>query len=429
MIYDILTELELESEEGASAGSSVESVRKNISLKLKGKTKARRSDPKPKPVQHPPPALEPVGGQSDQLMSPTGHGSEGEPDSPFEQKTRWNHKVNLIGEKVVDPLIHCCDKCDLPILIYGRMIPCKHVFCFDCAKKTDKNCARCDDPVQRIEQSALGSVFVCTFGGTKHGVSGCRRTYLSQRDLQAHVNHRHLREGQQPSPHQAPPVQEYRPQAETMHVPQAPQHVVYHQQPPPEDMHRHHSGAHQPQPHPQGPPPQAHLPPQQHLPHGRPPPVSSPLEYKPHHNTSRTNLITVQIQDEGRDKSRGHYEHSTTNFPPQGHTPSNYPPPGHQPQPYYAPPHHGPPPSTGPPQRTPMSQPPQMSQPPPMYTTSHPGMAGGPPPRHGPPPQRYPSPHPQYEEGPMTPPWNPPPHSRGPPPPRAGGPPHQPYYQ
>lgn len=31
-------------------------------------------------------------------------------------------KVNLIGEKVVDPLIHCCDKCKLPILIYGRMV-------------------------------------------------------------------------------------------------------------------------------------------------------------------------------------------------------------------------------------------------------------------------------------------------------------------
>lgn len=90
----------------------------------------------------------------------------------------------MIGEKVVDPLIHCCEKCSLPILIYGRMvgmpsliewpfvrkwslclnylsalwfffyldqnfnkilffqIPCKHVFCFNCAKKTDKNCPR-----------------------------------------------------------------------------------------------------------------------------------------------------------------------------------------------------------------------------------------------------------------------------------------------
>ena len=58
------------------------------------------------------------------------------------QKLKWDHKVNLIGEKVLDPLIHCCETCSLPILIYGRMIPCKHVFCFDCAKKAGKRCTR-----------------------------------------------------------------------------------------------------------------------------------------------------------------------------------------------------------------------------------------------------------------------------------------------
>ena len=50
---------------------------------------------------------------------------------------------------------------------------------------------RCEDPVQRIEQCALGSVYICNNGGSKYGVNGCRRTYLSQRDLQAHVAHRH----------------------------------------------------------------------------------------------------------------------------------------------------------------------------------------------------------------------------------------------
>ena len=52
---------------------------------------------------------------------------------------------------------------------------------------------RCNDPVQRVEQAALGTVFICTHGGTKHGVSGCRRTYLSNRDLQAHIQYRHMR--------------------------------------------------------------------------------------------------------------------------------------------------------------------------------------------------------------------------------------------
>ncbi|PIO34966.1 hypothetical protein AB205_0144260 [Aquarana catesbeiana] len=55
----------------------------------------------------------------------------------------WDFKLNLIGEKDDTP-VHFCDKCGLPIKIYGRMIPCKHVFCYDCAllheKKADKLC-------------------------------------------------------------------------------------------------------------------------------------------------------------------------------------------------------------------------------------------------------------------------------------------------
>lgn len=45
----------------------------------------------------------------------------------------WPNKVNLIGEKVYKPKIHFCEYCNKPILIYGRLIPCKHVFCFTCA--------------------------------------------------------------------------------------------------------------------------------------------------------------------------------------------------------------------------------------------------------------------------------------------------------
>ena len=56
--------------------------------------------------------------------------------------------------------------------------------------------ARCDDPVQRIEQSALGTVFICTYGAPKHTFAGCRRTYLSQRDLDSHIHHRHLKKSE-----------------------------------------------------------------------------------------------------------------------------------------------------------------------------------------------------------------------------------------
>ncbi|KPP59758.1 hypothetical protein Z043_122289, partial [Scleropages formosus] len=104
----------------------------------------------------------------------------------------WDYKMNLIGEKDDTP-VHFCDKCGLPIKIYGRMIPCKHVFCYECAvlheKKCDKMCPGCTDPVQRIEQCLRGSLFMCSV------VPGCKRTYLSQRDLQAHINHRHMRSG------------------------------------------------------------------------------------------------------------------------------------------------------------------------------------------------------------------------------------------
>jgi len=66
---------------------------------------------------------------------------------------------------------------------------------------------RCSQTVVRIEQAALGTVFVCTFGGTKHGVSGCHRTYLSQRDLQAHIAHRHFGAGREPTAQRVAPAE------------------------------------------------------------------------------------------------------------------------------------------------------------------------------------------------------------------------------
>ena len=38
-------------------------------------------------------------------------------------------------------------------------------------------------------------MFVCSFGGSRYGISGCRRSYLSQRDLHAHIKRRHQAEG------------------------------------------------------------------------------------------------------------------------------------------------------------------------------------------------------------------------------------------
>ncbi|XP_033746046.1 E3 ubiquitin-protein ligase Hakai-like [Pecten maximus] len=196
-------ELELESESDTNTSAiGTRSVKKNISIKLKQPAKATRGRPrkgskvtrsasKKEEVLEKPETCDQVG--NDAVIEPPIFKQPAREPVHQNQPLQWNHKVNLIGEKVVDPLVHCCEKCLLPILIYGRMIPCKHVFCFDCAKQTEKTCPRCEDPVQRIEQSALGTVFICTYESTKHGRAGCRRTYLSQRDLQAHVLHRHIR--------------------------------------------------------------------------------------------------------------------------------------------------------------------------------------------------------------------------------------------
>ena len=87
-------------------------------------------------------------------------------------------------------MIHNCDQCDAPILIYGRMIPCKHVFCYKCAlaafnqtstqdssadtrttnasvQGTTKRCPRCKDKVVRVEQAGLGSIYMCQHGGSR----------------------------------------------------------------------------------------------------------------------------------------------------------------------------------------------------------------------------------------------------------------------
>ena len=42
-------------------------------------------------------------------------------------------KVNTLSEKIVDQAMDYCMICYLPILIYGRLIPCKHVMCIQCA--------------------------------------------------------------------------------------------------------------------------------------------------------------------------------------------------------------------------------------------------------------------------------------------------------
>ncbi|KAM7538232.1 hypothetical protein Aperf_G00000074487 [Anoplocephala perfoliata] len=98
---------------------------------------------------------------------------------------RWTNNVWMIGEKVKNLTFHICDICDKPIVVYGRLKPCNHVFCLTCALMLQGKCSWCETPYTSCDRHLLGNIYQCTDDPK------CRRTYLSQRDLQAHINHRH----------------------------------------------------------------------------------------------------------------------------------------------------------------------------------------------------------------------------------------------
>ncbi|XP_017330537.1 E3 ubiquitin-protein ligase Hakai isoform X2 [Ictalurus punctatus] len=386
----------------------------------------------------------------------------------------WDFKLNLVGEKDDTP-VHFCDKCGLPIKIYGRMIPCKHVFCYDCAvlyeKKSDKTCPGCTEPVQRIEQCQRGSLYMCSI------VQGCKRTYLSQRDLQAHINHRHMRVCKPGAS-----------RAETTHPTPALTPTLTSDPP---DRFRLPPPPHLPKSHTLIPPPL-----QGHDPYGQPPPVSpSPSDLGPSSRalppetfriatvTTRkhSNLITVPIQDDSGSSIPSPREP----LPP---TPPGLPPHHHPGQAVVSHPHHimpppqqqhyGPPPPPPPPLSHPMqatgaphmvyNQAPPMSAAPPPITPppghiinqmppflNHPLSAALP--QHGAPPVSAPPPHHfnpnslSQDQGTLSPPFNQPgalspglwTAARVPHPPRMQGPPqgqmpgphhpeqarYRPYYQ
>ncbi|PAA92036.1 hypothetical protein BOX15_Mlig033081g6 [Macrostomum lignano] len=88
-------------------------------------------------------------------------------------------------------VLHFCDACDRPIQSFGRLLPCKHAACRTCAQSS-KLCPRCQDPIEDTEIVPASQLHICMHdSAAPHGRSGCKRTYLSQRDLLAHIEHRH----------------------------------------------------------------------------------------------------------------------------------------------------------------------------------------------------------------------------------------------
>lgn len=129
------------------------------------------------------------------------------------EKLNWNFNTNSSNtQKVMNQTMDFCMICNLPILIYGRLIPCKHVMCAQCAKSIElKVCLKesCNEIIDRIDTALRGGIFVCNYDmetvkQNHHNYTEnyrlnpdlsqkrlCGRSYMSQRDLNSHIQHRH----------------------------------------------------------------------------------------------------------------------------------------------------------------------------------------------------------------------------------------------
>ncbi|XP_010423915.1 PREDICTED: E3 ubiquitin-protein ligase ZNF645 [Camelina sativa] len=84
-----------------------------------------------------------------------------------------------LGERV-----HFCVRCDFPIAIYGRLIPCDHAFCLECAR-SDSICYLCDERIQKIQTiKMMEGIFICA-------APHCLRSFLKKLDFEAHVHELH----------------------------------------------------------------------------------------------------------------------------------------------------------------------------------------------------------------------------------------------
>ncbi|CAF0927440.1 unnamed protein product [Didymodactylos carnosus] len=124
--------------------------------------------------------------------------SESDRSSPSSVKepVRWDYRINLIGRRVKDNKAFCCFSCGHPVLVAGRLLPCKHAFCLHCAqqcKNDRRNCPKCSDSINDVEKIEAKNLIMCLYGGHRNSHDACLRGYTSQRDLNAHVKRRHER--------------------------------------------------------------------------------------------------------------------------------------------------------------------------------------------------------------------------------------------
>ncbi|GAB2298387.1 hypothetical protein Dimus_032452 [Dionaea muscipula] len=84
-----------------------------------------------------------------------------------------------LGERV-----HFCVRCDFPIAIYGRLNPCEHAFCLDCAR-SDSLCYLCDERIQKIQTiKMMEGIYICA-------APHCLKSFLKKTEFESHIHESH----------------------------------------------------------------------------------------------------------------------------------------------------------------------------------------------------------------------------------------------
>ncbi|XP_072963921.1 E3 ubiquitin-protein ligase HAKAI homolog [Typha angustifolia] len=95
--------------------------------------------------------------------------------------------TRTIGRRSRRPLgerVHICSRCDFPIAIYGRLIPCEHAFCLTCAR-SDSSCHLCDERIQKIQSiKMMEGIFICA-------APHCLKSFLKRTEFESHIQDSH----------------------------------------------------------------------------------------------------------------------------------------------------------------------------------------------------------------------------------------------
>ncbi|KAL5224526.1 hypothetical protein ABZP36_011165 [Zizania latifolia] len=76
--------------------------------------------------------------------------------------------------------VHICCRCEFPIALYGRLIPCEHAFCLTCAR-SDSSCYLCDERIQKIQTvKMMEGIFICA-------APMCLKSFLKKAEFESHV--------------------------------------------------------------------------------------------------------------------------------------------------------------------------------------------------------------------------------------------------